>query len=160
MIRQHVVVADRVDVVDDCDVCRELDGRIELPGGFLWDGEFVVAFHVPPLLEPTPLLGHLLITPRRHADTWADLTRSEASEIGVAAASLSRPLREVTGAERIYSAVIGHHSAHFHLHVFPRYPGTPDEFVFVDVDHWDGSPKGGTDRIEEFVQRLRNSGRQ
>jgi diadenosine tetraphosphate (Ap4A) HIT family hydrolase len=144
--------------VDDCDVCGELDGRIELPGGFLWDSELVVAFHVPPLLEPTPLLGHLLITPRRHADTWADLTPAKASEIGVAAAALAVPLREMTGAERIYSAVTGHHSAHFHLHVFPRYPWTPKEFVFVDVDRWDGSPKGGAHQVAEFVERFRSVG--
>jgi diadenosine tetraphosphate (Ap4A) HIT family hydrolase len=144
--------------VDDCDVCREIDGGIELPGGLLWDDELVVAFHVPPLLEPEPLLGHLLITPRRHADTWADLTPAEASAIGAVAATLAGPLRELTGAERIYSAVIGHHSAHFHLHVLPRYPGTPKEFFFMDVDRWEGSPKGDAAQIEAFVQRLRSAG--
>jgi diadenosine tetraphosphate (Ap4A) HIT family hydrolase len=90
--------------VDDCDVCREIDGRIELPGGLLWDSELEVAFHVPPLLEPRPLLGHLLVTPRRHADTWVDLTSAEASEVGIVAAALAGPLPEMTGAERIYSA--------------------------------------------------------
>ena len=65
----------------------------------------MIAFHVPPLLEPEPLLGHLLITVRRHADTWADLTPSEAADVGMAAAALAGPLRETTGAERIYSRI-------------------------------------------------------
>lgn len=141
--------------MEGCDVCRELSGEIELPGGLLWESELVVAFHVPPLLEPEPLLGHLLVVPRRHADTWADLSPDEAADIGVAAATLAGPLRELTGAQRIYSAVIGHHSRHFHLHVFPRYPGTPEAFGFMDVDEWEGSPKGGAAQIGEFVQSFR-----
>ena len=143
--------------MDECDVCSEVAGRIELPGGLLWESKLVVAFHVPPLLDPEPLMGHLLITVRRHADTWADLMPAEAAEVGVAAAALAGPLRQTTGAERIYSAVIGHHSAHFHLHVFPRYPGTPDELVFTDADRWEGAPKGGANQIEAFVQKLRST---
>lgn len=56
------------------------------------------------------MLGHLLTTPRRHADTWADLTDEEAAQVGIAAAALGRGLRGLTAAERIYSAVIGHHA--------------------------------------------------
>jgi diadenosine tetraphosphate (Ap4A) HIT family hydrolase len=138
-------------------VCREVSGEIELPGGALWDDELVLAFHVPPLLEPRPLLGHLLVVPRRHADTWADLTDEEASRIGLATARLARPLRTVTSAERIYTAVLGHHSPHFHLHLFPRYPGTPDEFFFLDVDDWPGSPRGAATEIAAFVMSLRDA---
>jgi histidine triad (HIT) family protein len=141
--------------VPSCDVCREIAGEVELPGGFLWASELVVAFHVPPLLEPTPMLGHLLIAPRRHADTWADLSDEEASQIGIATAALGRALRTVTNAERLYSAVIGHHSPHFHLHLFPRYPDTPNDFSFLRVDEWEGSPKGDAEQIARLVDRLR-----
>lgn len=116
----------------------------------------MLAFHVPPLLEPEPQLGHLLIVPRRHADTWADLTREEASQIGVTAATLGDALRRATQAERLYSAVIGHHSAHFHLHLFPRYPGTPAELTWTCCDEWSGSPRGGAAQIATFVQQLRS----
>ena len=138
-------------------MCREVSGEIGLPGGFVWQHELVVAFHVPPLVEPEPQLGHLLIVPRRHADTWADLSSDEASEIGVAAAALGRAVREATAAERLYSAVIGHHCAHFHLHLFPRYPDTPPEFSWIQCDEWSGSPRGGAPEIEAFVRRIRSS---
>ena len=140
-----------------CDVRREVAGEIELPGGALWDDELVLGFHVPPLLEPRPLLGHLMVVPRRHADTWADLTDDEASRIGLAAARLARPLRAATSAERIYTAVLGHHSPHFHLHLFPRYPGTPEEYRFLDVDEWPGAPRGGAPEIAAFVVSLRDA---
>lgn len=141
--------------VNGCDVCREIAGEIDLPGGLLWESECVLGFHVPPLLEPEPQLGHLLVVPRRHADTWADLNREEASQIGVAAAALGDALRRATNAERLYSAVIGHHSAHFHLHLFPRYPGTPSELPWTRCDEWRGSPRGGANEIAAFVQHLR-----
>jgi hypothetical protein len=47
------------------EMSRELTGDVDLPGGFLWECELAVGFHVPPLLEPEPQLGHLLIAPRR-----------------------------------------------------------------------------------------------
>jgi histidine triad (HIT) family protein len=138
-----------------CDVCSEIAGEIAVPGGMLCESALVLVFHVPPLLKPTPMLGHMLVVPRRHADTWADLTDAEASEIGATAARLARALRELTGAERVYSAVVGHHAPHFHLHLFPRYPGTPPEFEFLSVDEWSGTPKGGAAEIAAFVEDVR-----
>jgi hypothetical protein len=67
--------------VSDCDLCREIAG-VELPGGLLWDTDLAVAFHVPPLLEPTPMLGRLLVGPRRHVHTWAGPTDEAAAEVG------------------------------------------------------------------------------
>lgn len=32
----------------ECLVCREVAGGVELPGGYLWEEDEVVAFHVPP----------------------------------------------------------------------------------------------------------------
>lgn len=122
----------------------------------MWDTELVAGFHVPPFLEPEPQLGHLLIVARRHVDTWADLGPAEAAEIGTATATLARALRELTQAERLYSAVIGHHSAHFHLHLFPRYPGTPSDLDWLEADGWEGCPRGGAEPIAEFTQRLQN----
>ena len=73
----------------------------------------------------------------------------------MAAAMLAGAVRQITNAERLYSAVIGHHSAHFHLHLFPRYPGTPAEIPWTKCDEWSGSPKGGPVEIVQFVERLR-----
>ena len=139
----------------DCVVCREVAGEVELPGGPLWDDELVFAFHVPPLHEPEPLLGHLLVVPRRHADTWADLTDAEAARIGLVAAHLGRALRSVIDPERIYSLVVGHGADHFHLHLVPRYPGTPAELDLLHADEWEGAPHGGAGEIAAIVARLR-----
>ena len=53
-----------------------------------------------------------------------------------------------------YAAVIGHGVEHFHLHVIPRYPGTPREFWWTRVDEWPGAPRGGEAEVAELAQRL------
>ena len=141
---------------EDCLICREQRGDVELPGGPLWDGTHVVAFHVPPIEEnPRPYLGHLLLTPRRHVPGLEDLSDEEAATLGLAMARLARAMRATLDLERVYSAVIGHHVPHLHVHLVPRYSGTPAEVTWVAVDEWEGSPRGDAPEIAELVERLR-----
>lgn len=141
-----------------CLVCREVRGDVELPGGPLVQDELVSAFHLPPLEESTtPYLGHLLLVTRRHVDHLGDLTPDEAARFGVVAAELARTLRAVEEIERVHLAVIGTGVPHFHLHLFPRYAGTPEGYKWTELDEWDGAPHGGRREIARLVDRLRRS---
>jgi len=141
---------------EDCLVCREIEGDINVPGGSLVDDEVVFAFHVPPLdADPTPYLGHLLVSPKRHVDHFGDLDEAEAARIGAVAAQLSKALRESEPVERVFAAVIGTHVPHFHLHLLPRYVGTPAEIRWYAVDEWEGALRGGPMEIAALVERLR-----
>jgi diadenosine tetraphosphate (Ap4A) HIT family hydrolase len=147
---------------DRCLVCREVTGEIELPGGPLWKDEHAVGFHVPPLEEadnplannPRPYLGHLLIVTRRHVARFGDLSEEEAGSVGRAASRLARLLTEAGGAEWVYSAVIGRAVPHFHLHLLPRYAGTPEDVPWYAVDEWEGGKHGGAEEIAAVVERL------
>ena len=88
------------------------------------ENERVVVFHVPPPAGETSYLGHLLVTPRRHCPDFAGLDRGEAEAVGVAIAVCSAALKAI-GAERVYVATVGHSVAHLHVHLLPRWPGTP-----------------------------------
>ncbi len=81
----------------------------------------------------------------------------QGARVGLVAARLARPLRRVTQAERICSAVVARHSPHFHLHLLPRRPGTPRGHWFTGVDEWESSPSGGAAAIAAFVLRLRTA---
>jgi diadenosine tetraphosphate (Ap4A) HIT family hydrolase len=141
--------------VDDCLVCREHRGEVELPGGPLYEDELVHGMHVPPLEDnPRPYLGHLMVTPKRHAAGLGDLMDEEAQAVGLLITRLSRALRR-EGAEHIYSAVIGHGVPHLHIHLLPRYAGTPQEYWWTRVDEWPDAPHGGPDEIAALVARLR-----
>lgn len=139
----------------ECLVCGELDGSVEVPGGFIWEGDLVVAFHIPPLPDrsPRPFLGHLLVATRRHVARLGDLTPDEGAAVGRSATRLSRALTEVAGAEWVYSAVIGRGVPHFHLHLMPRYPGTPVELPWYE--DWTEGPHGGDSEVAELTEKLR-----
>jgi diadenosine tetraphosphate (Ap4A) HIT family hydrolase len=139
----------------DCLVCEEIDGTIPLPGGLLAEERSVVAFHVPPLeRNPRPYLGHLLVVSRRHVARLGDLSDEESGDVGRVAARLARQLTENVAAEWVYSAVIGTGVPHFHLHLLPRYPGTPRDVPWHSLDEWQDGPHGSAMEIADFVSRL------
>ena len=84
-----------------------------------------------------------------------DLTPEEAASMGRLANAASSALRRTEGAEHIYAAVIGHGVEHLHLHLIPRYPGTPREFWWTRVDEWPDAPRGDAADVIALAQRLR-----
>lgn len=105
--------------------------------------------------ETDTYLGTVFVEPKRHAAGLEDLTDPEAQRFGLVATWLSRALRAATHAERIYSAVLGHHVPHLHMWLIARYPETPPEFWGMRVLQWPGAPRGGASEIEALCARVR-----
>jgi diadenosine tetraphosphate (Ap4A) HIT family hydrolase len=142
-------------MTDDCLVCRQVRGDVELPGGFLWDDRDVVAFHLPPTeANERPYLGHCLVVTRRHVDHLGDLTLAETVSVASAARAIAAALRS-EGVERVHVAVIGLGVPHFHQHLYPRYPGVPAGTSWLDLDGLPDAPHGGAPEIASLVERLR-----
>lgn len=140
----------------DCLVCREASGEIERPGGFVLEDELAFAHHAFPA-EDSPAavyLGHLLVSPKRHAPGLADVTDEEAAAVGVAASRVSRAL-VAEGADHVFAAVIGTGTPHLHVHLVARYPETPRDVPWHGVDEWEGARRGGAREVAELVARLR-----
>jgi histidine triad (HIT) family protein len=140
--------------LDTCLICSEQAGEVDVPGGNLLDEEGVVVFHVPPAPAGTSYLGHLLVTPRRHCPDFAGLDRAEAEVVGAAIASYSAALKGL-GAERVYVATVGHNIDHLHVHLLPRWPGTPAEVAWHAVDEWPGARRGAAAEIESMTAAVR-----
>jgi diadenosine tetraphosphate (Ap4A) HIT family hydrolase len=141
--------------VSECLVCQEVAGEFPVPGGLLWADEHAVGFHIPPVEgNERPYLGHLLVVTRRHVDHLGDLTDAEAASVQRASRQLGAALR-AEGIERVHLAVIGLGIAHFHQHVYPRYPGVPEGTNWMRVDQLPGAPHGGAAEIDELGARLR-----
>ena len=140
----------------DCFVCRKHRVEISLPGGAIYEDDLVYAGHAQiPEGQAAAYLGYLLVEPKRHAPGLADLTDAEAQAVGLLVTRLSRALKATVRAEHIYAFVLGHHVAHLHIHVIPRYPGAPREYWGVHVDEWPDAPHGGPQEIAELCARLR-----
>lgn len=127
-----------------------------VPGGHLVADESVVAFHVPPWPPPAEAvyLGYLMVTSRRHVPGFAGLHDREAAAVGIAVTRLSRALEQL-GAERVYVAVIGHGVPHLHVHLVPRWPGTPADVAWTEVDEWEGARRGTFHEAAAVVEQLR-----
>jgi diadenosine tetraphosphate (Ap4A) HIT family hydrolase len=143
-----------------CFVCRKHRERGSLlPGGPVGEDELVVVSHLSPAAPGRAggpvYLGHLLVEPRRHAPGLADLTDAEAERAGWWCTTASRALRDVAGAEHVYAAVIGDGMPHLHVHLIPRYPGTPREYWWDRVDDWPDAQRGLAPQITDLVHDLR-----
>lgn len=131
-----------------------------MPGGPVAEDDLVLVSHTvtPDALGrhgTSAYLGHLFVEPRRHVPGLADLTDAEAQSLGWWSTRASLALREVAGAEHVYAAVIGDEVPHLHLHLLPRFPGTPREYWWTRVDEWPQARRGTATEIEAFVHELR-----
>jgi histidine triad (HIT) family protein len=148
--------------VPDCFVCRKHQERGPLlPGGPVAEDELVLVSHIVTgevlgREGTTAYLGHLLVEPRRHAPGLADLNDAEARAVGWWCAAASRALRDVAGAEHVYAVVLGDAVPHLHVHLMPRFPGTPREYWGTRVDEWPRARRGGAAEIGDLVRDLRD----
>ena len=107
---------------DTCPACRLTAGDEAPPGGIVHreGGLLLHAVHAP-----SPLPGWLVLTSELHVRAWPDLPPPALAALGPLAARVMRAQREVLGAEHVYAFAIGDVVRHFHLHLVPRYAGTP-----------------------------------
>ena len=59
--------------------------------------------------------------------------------------------------EHVYAFVLGHHVAHFHLHLFPRYRGAPREYWWPRLEEWPDAPRGGESDAALTVESIRKA---
>lgn len=100
----------------------------------------------------TALPGWLVLVPRRHVASIADLTDAEAASLGTWQVRLSRTLRIVTGCSKTYVVQFAEKEgfAHVHFHVVPRMPDLPDERRGPAIFGYLGAPQD--QRVNEQQQ--------
>ncbi len=105
-----------------CIQCEVAQGARKPPGGLILETPLFVA-HA--LLAPCSIEGWVVLAPRRHARWWWELSEEESRELGPLARRILLAQQRVLGAEHGYAFAIGDVLHHMHLHLVPRYPGTP-----------------------------------
>ncbi|MCP3987982.1 MAG: HIT domain-containing protein [Actinomycetia bacterium] len=83
----------------------------------------------------TSLEGWLVLVARRHITALAELTDSEAEELGPLVRKVSAALHQVTGCEKTYLAQFAEHPdhQHVHIHLVPRGVDHPSDALGPNV---------------------------
>jgi histidine triad (HIT) family protein len=136
-----------------CLVCREHRGEVLVPGGPYAVDPHVVVFHVPPQEDGLTYMGHLLVTSSRHVPDFAGLRGEEAAAIGIQIARWSSALKKA-GAQRVYTATVGHGVDHLHVHLLPRWPGTPSDVAWHSMDEWPGARRADFEGARVLFESL------
>jgi diadenosine tetraphosphate (Ap4A) HIT family hydrolase len=140
----------------ECIICRKHSGDFLVPGGRIYQDEWVYACHAHWTDESnTVYLGWLVVETRRHVPGLAEITDEEGQALGLLIARLSRVIKLVTDAEHIYAFVVGHGVPHLHVHLLPRYPGTPREYWGLRIDEWPEAPRGDESEIMALCDQIR-----
>ncbi len=122
----------------------------------IYEDDLVYAGHAHRVGRSETYLGYLIAEPKRHVVGLGDLTGDEAAALGRLVSNLARALQAVERAEHVYSFVFGDGQVrHLHVHVVPRYPGTPREYRGFQVSEWEGAPRGGVEEMAAVCDRLR-----
>jgi histidine triad (HIT) family protein len=139
----------------DCFVCEKhrLGDRAE--GGVLFEDDLMYVGHVHTLAGPTAYRGHLVVEPTRHVPGVGDLHDREAAALGRTCSRMARLLQEAGGAEHVYLYVVGDDVAHLHVHLLPRYPGTPQQHWGPGVTRWPDAPRVDPESMRTLISDLR-----
>lgn len=139
----------------DCFICKKHQAGEDAQGGVLFEDDLVYVGHVHALNGPTAYRGYLMVEPKRHAPGLGDLTDEEAEAIGRMTNRVARVQRDVLGAEHVYSFVYGDGVPHLHVHLAPRYPGTPSDYWGHRLQRWPDAPRIADDEMRQLIDELR-----
>lgn len=139
---------------ENCFICRKHQGEVTVPGGCIYEDEWVYVGHIGSN-EDSIYLGYLIVDLKRHVPGLGDMTEEESRTVGSVLNRVGAALKNVLNAEHIYCFVQGDAFPHFHVHVIPRYLGTPEEYWSpMGLKNWKGA-QGGTEDVEQVCSKLR-----
>jgi diadenosine tetraphosphate (Ap4A) HIT family hydrolase len=128
-----------------------------VPGGVIFEDAHTYVGHILPPELSDVYLGYLMVEPKRHVAGLGDLTDEEAADLGRVINDAARALKKSERAEHVYIVVLGDGAPHLHVHLIPRYPGTPGNYRGLTVRDWPGAPRGGAEAIAAVCHRVRSA---
>lgn len=138
----------------DCLTC-ELVARRDRGEAPLWDSIHRTEHYDVVHALNSFLPGWMVIVPRRHIESIAEMTSAEAAVLGPLIHQVSQALHDVVCCEKTYvmqfAEAVGH--SHVHFHVVPRMADIPDThkggnvFAYMGADEASRVPEDEMNRI-------------
>jgi histidine triad (HIT) family protein len=135
--------------VTDCVFCRIAAG--EVPADFVLDDDEFVAF-----LDARPVFkGHVLVVPRRHYVTLADLPVAAVGPLFERVRLISAAVPAALGAQGTFVALnntVSQSVPHLHVHVVPRTKGDGLRGFF-----WPRQRYASEEEAADYARRIRDA---
>lgn len=135
-----------------CIFCKIV--RDEIPAAKVLETTQAVAF-----LDINPVnRGHILVIPKDHAATLAELADEPAAHIGMLLPRLCRAVLDAVGAENFNvvvngGAIAGQTVDHCHFHIIPRFKGDPVNWPWPHTGYQGGEVAEIRTRIERELSQ-------
>lgn len=113
------------EIKSDCVGCAIVRGEISLPGGIIYDGESIILAADPEI----PIPGFLIITSKRHMQSFTELSAEERGEIGDTIVLAEKAIKDLKLAESV-TIVQEERSKHFHIWIFPNQEWMKEKFGY------------------------------
>ena len=107
----------------ECMGCAISSGKIKIPGGIVYEGKYTILGADPEI----PIPGFLIVTVKRHINSFSQLTKEERIEIGNVIAYAEKALKELDIIKEI-TLVQEERSKHLHIWIFPIYKWMTEKF--------------------------------
>ncbi|QWG73464.1 HIT family protein [Bacillus mycoides] len=99
--------------MDSCVICRNHC----IKKNIIFEGKHMI---VSLGAVESQVLGYIYVEPRRHIESWYELTSDEMLDLGLIIQKVSLFLKRELKAERVYTVTISEVVRHLHIHVIPR----------------------------------------
>lgn len=142
--------------MQECIICDKHNDFLKYTGEVILERGGWAVTHFPFVDGQKATKGYLLIETKRHIQEFTEMNESEALALGELIAAGTKLIKEKMGAEHVYLFRINDKVPHLHLHLVPRYPGTPREFWGFKISEWTGNPKIGLNEIHDVAKNLKS----
>jgi diadenosine tetraphosphate (Ap4A) HIT family hydrolase len=118
MLRRNAVIRKDIlgnEIRSECIGCGIVSGDITLPGGIIYDGRSIILGADPEI----PISGFLVITCKRHIQSFMELSADERLEIGDTIVLAEKAIKDLNIAKTV-TLVQEERSRHFHIWIFPE----------------------------------------
>ncbi len=132
-----------------CIFCKIVSG--EIPSVKVYEDEGFMAFmDIGPVNK-----GHVLVIPKKHAETFLDLTPDEAAELFRRVNMVAKAVKEGLSADGLniinnVGPVSGQEVFHVHVHIIPRFKDDGMKFGWRKLKY-EGK------EMEEYAERIRKA---
>lgn len=106
-----------------CMGCAISKGKIQIPGGIIYEGKYTILGADPEI----PIPGFLIVNSKRHINSFSELTKEERNEVGNVIFSAEKALKELNIAKEI-TLVQEECARHFHIWIFPNHTWMSEKF--------------------------------